>query len=116
MFVENSENLSQFTPLVGVETGGHRVVTSNPWANRNKGLPSHAPGHVSPCQSRRNDTGEAVTGYCGCKSEPVATVALGCFHSPTPTALVNDSPEGGGGVESPGHELDRFRAKAKFGP
>ena len=101
MFVENSENLSQFTPLVGVETGGHRVVTSNPWANRNKGLSSHAPGHVSPCQSRRNDTGKAITGYGGCQSEPVATVALGCFHRPTPTALVNDSPEGGGGVESP---------------
>ena len=114
VFVQNSENFSQVSPLVGSQTGGHRVVTVNPSANRNEGLPSLTPGYLSPCQSRCDDTSKAVAGHGGCESEPVATVALGCFHSPTSTALVNDSPQGGGGVESSRDELDRFRTKAKF--
>ena len=99
VFVQNSENFPQVTPLVRSKTGGHRVVTVNPSAHRNKGFPSFAPRYSGPCQSRCDDTGKAVAGHGGCESEPIATVALGCFHSPTSTAVINDPPQGGGRVE-----------------
>ncbi len=114
VFVHNAQNFSQVTPLIRSETGDHRVITVNPLTDGNEGRPSSAPGQLGPRQSRCDDAGRSVAGYGGSESEPVAAVALGNFHRPTSTALVNDAPQGRGRVIPPRDEFYRFGAKAKI--